>query len=42
MAKKINIPTVKNEAQYEALRDKGMSKEKASVPAMLCMLVGFV
>lgn len=30
MAKKNNIPTVKNEEQYEALRDKGMSKEKAA------------
>lgn len=30
MAKKNNIPTVKNEKQYEALRDKGMSKEKAA------------
>lgn len=30
MAKKNNIPTVKNEEQYEALRDKGMSQEKAA------------
>ncbi len=30
MAKKNNIPTVKNEEQYEALRDKGMSKEKSA------------
>ncbi|MGM0579187.1 MAG: DUF7218 family protein [Bacteroidota bacterium] len=30
MAKKNDIPTVKNEEQYEALRDKGMSKEKAA------------
>jgi hypothetical protein len=30
MAKKNNIPTVKNEEQYEALTDKGMSKEKAA------------
>ncbi|HET8860033.1 DUF7218 family protein [Marivirga sp.] len=29
MAKKNNIPQVKNEEQYEALRDKGMSKEKS-------------
>lgn len=27
---KDNIPQVKNEEQYEALRDKGMSKEKAA------------
>lgn len=25
-----NIPTVKNEEQYEALRDKGYSKEKSA------------
>lgn len=25
-----NIPTVKNEAQYEALREKGYSKEKSA------------
>ena len=25
-----NIPQIKNEEQYEALRDKGMSKEKAA------------
>ncbi|HET8860112.1 Rho termination factor N-terminal domain-containing protein [Marivirga sp.] len=30
MAKKNDIPTVKNEEQYEALRDKGVSKEKAA------------
>ena len=30
MAKKNDIPRVKNEEQYEALRDKGMSKEKAA------------
>lgn len=30
MTKKNNIPTVKNEEQYEALRDEGMSKEKAA------------
>lgn len=30
MAKKNDIPSVKNEEQYEALRDKGMSKEKAA------------
>ncbi len=30
MAKKYNIPQVKNEEQYEALRDKGYSKEKAA------------
>ena len=24
------MPTIKNEEQYEALRDKGMSKEKAA------------
>jgi len=29
MSKKRN-PSIKNEAQYEALRDKGMSKEKAA------------
>ncbi len=29
MTKKRN-PSIKNEAQYEALRDKGMSKEKAA------------
>lgn len=27
---KKDIPQVKNEKQYEALRDKGMSKEKAA------------
>ncbi|WKK80035.2 DUF7218 family protein [Marivirga arenosa] len=27
---KDNIPSIKNEEQYEALRDKGMSKEKAA------------
>ncbi|NNF18520.1 MAG: Rho termination factor [Flavobacteriaceae bacterium] len=27
---KDNIPSVKNEEQYEALRDKGYSKEKAA------------
>jgi hypothetical protein len=25
-----NIPQIKNEEQYEALRDKGMSKQKAA------------
>lgn len=30
MEKKKDIPSVKNEEQYEALRDKGMSKEKAA------------
>jgi len=30
MAKKGNIPQIKNEDQYEALRDEGMSKEKAA------------
>ncbi|KYG75104.1 Rho termination factor [Roseivirga ehrenbergii] len=25
-----NMPRIKNEKQYEALRDKGMSKEKAA------------
>jgi len=30
MAKKTNIPQIKNEEQYEALRDKGYSKEKAA------------
>ncbi|QIA09314.1 DUF7218 family protein [Draconibacterium halophilum] len=30
MAKKNNIPQVKNEEQYEALRDKGHSKQKAA------------
>jgi len=30
MAKKIDIPQVKNEEQYEALRDKGYSKQKAA------------
>ncbi|QGY42292.1 Rho termination factor [Maribellus comscasis] len=30
MSKKNNIPQVKNEKQYEALRDKGYSKEKAA------------
>lgn len=30
MAKKNNIPQVKNEEQYEALRDKGYSKQKAA------------
>lgn len=29
-AKKDNIPTVKNEEQYEALREKGYSKEKSA------------
>ncbi|HLT07050.1 MAG TPA: hypothetical protein VK014_05950 [Cyclobacteriaceae bacterium] len=28
--KKDEIPTVKNEEQYEALRDKGYSKEKSA------------
>lgn len=28
--KKDNIPTVKNEEQYEALREKGHSKEKSA------------
>lgn len=28
--KKDNIPTVKNEEQYEALREKGYSKEKSA------------
>ena len=28
--KKSNIPSIKNEKQYEALIDKGMSKEKAA------------
>lgn len=27
---KDNRPSIKNEAQYEALRDKGMSQEKAA------------
>ena len=30
MAKKNNIPQVKNKEQYEALRDKGYSKQKAA------------
>lgn len=30
MPKKNNIPQVKNEEQYEALRDKGYSKQKAA------------
>ena len=30
MSKKNNIPQVKNEEQYEALRDKGYSKQKAA------------
>lgn len=30
MTKKNNIPQVKNEKQYEALRDKGYSKQKAA------------
>lgn len=30
MAKKTDIPQVKNEEQYEALRDKGYSKQKAA------------
>jgi len=30
MAKDKNIPQVKNEKQYEALRDKGYSKQKAA------------
>jgi hypothetical protein len=30
MAKKSNIPQVKNEKQYEKLREKGMSKEKSA------------
>jgi hypothetical protein len=30
MSKTMNIPQVKNEEQYEALRDKGYSKEKAA------------
>ncbi|WP_297097469.1 Rho termination factor N-terminal domain-containing protein [uncultured Draconibacterium sp.] len=30
MAKKNNIPQVKNEEQYEALRDKGYSKQKSA------------
>jgi len=30
MAKEKNIPQVKNEKQYEALRDKGYSKQKAA------------
>lgn len=30
MAKKINIPQIKNEEQYEALREKGYSKQKAA------------
>ena len=30
MAKKNDIPSVKNEEQYEALRDKGYSKEKSA------------
>jgi len=30
MAKKKNMPQIKNEEQYEALRDKGFSKQKAA------------
>jgi len=30
MEKRNDIPQVKNEAQYEALRDKGHSKQKAA------------
>ncbi|WP_319592343.1 Rho termination factor N-terminal domain-containing protein [uncultured Draconibacterium sp.] len=30
MAKKNTIPQVKNEEQYEALRDKGYSKQKSA------------
>ncbi|WP_339661426.1 DUF7218 family protein [Croceibacter atlanticus] len=30
MAKKNDLPSVKNEEQYEALRDKGYSKEKSA------------
>ena len=30
MAKKNNIPQVKNEEQYEALREKGYSKQKSA------------
>lgn len=30
MVKKNNIPQVKNEEQYEALRDKGYSKQKSA------------
>ncbi len=30
MSKKNNIPQIKNEEQYEALRNEGMSKEKAA------------
>ena len=30
MPRKNNIPQVKNEEQYEALRDKGYSKQKAA------------
>ena len=30
MAKKNDIPQVKNEEQYEALRDQGYSKEKSA------------
>ena len=30
MSKKNNIPQVKNEEQYEVLRDKGYSKQKAA------------
>lgn len=30
MAKKNEIPQVKNEEQYEALRDKGYSKQKSA------------
>lgn len=30
MPKKNNIPQVKNEEQYETLRDKGYSKQKAA------------
>jgi hypothetical protein len=30
MAKKSNIPQVKNKKQYDKLREKGMSKEKSA------------
>lgn len=30
MEKKNNIPQIKNEEQYEALKDKGYSKQKAA------------
>ncbi|WP_320110360.1 Rho termination factor N-terminal domain-containing protein [Draconibacterium orientale] len=30
MAKKKNVPQIKNEEQYEALRDKGYSKQKSA------------